>query len=582
MEATSNWAYDKRVIQLQTQILFANSKVVVFGQLVIGLMLFFYLKGKLTQEYLQLWIFALLVIVVFRVLLNYRFNQRQQEITNTNWCRLYALLSLFSGLVWGSAGLLEMDINHFHLLVLVLCGVTTSAMMTTAVYLPASLLFVPAVNGPFIISSLLNTDVRYHAVAWFALAYVGFLLVFLRTTHRSVLESIRLRYENEQLVKDLIQEKDIAEKATERAERENRAKSKFLAAASHDLRQPLHALNLFFDALKLSTTLQEREKLYPNISYSIKSLGELLNALLDISKLDANAVDYRLRPTALGEVIQNITRECEAEAGKKGLRLRSRHCAYTVETDPLWLDRILRNLITNAIRYTDSGGILVGCRKHQAKVVLQVWDTGMGIPEHEQENIFVEFQQLNNPQRDRSQGLGLGLAIVKRLCNLLGHTIEVKSRPGKGSVFSVGIQLSTQQVQADESVTLKLSDNLLGKKVLLIDDEEQVNQAMKVLLKKWGCQVVTVNSQQEAQDKIDKQGFQADVIISDYRLADNQTGVEAIQAITAGQDKIIPAVLITGETAPEQINTIKQNGYKVLHKPVKPASLRIMLNSLCK
>jgi len=225
---------------------------------------------------------------------------------------------------------------------------------------------------------------------------------------------------------------------------------------------------------------------------------------------------------------------------------------------------------------------VVGARKRRQKLVLQVWDTGIGIPRDELDNIFAEFKQLNNPQRDRNNGLGLGLAIVKRLCKLLGHTIDVKSDPGKGSVFSVTMQLSKRQVQNDESMILKLSDKLQGRKVLLIDDEEQVNQAMSVLLNKWGCEVTTANSQQEALDKITQENFQPDVIISDFRLAENRNGVEAIKTIIAEQNRDIPSLLITGDTAPDQINAINESGYKVLHKPVKPARLRIMLNALCK
>ncbi|MDH5446799.1 MAG: hybrid sensor histidine kinase/response regulator [Gammaproteobacteria bacterium] len=582
MQDMTNHKLAKRTLQIQTQILFDGLWIVIGGHIVIGLLLYFYLQEKLASEYLQLWMIALLVPNVLRVFLKYFYTKFRYKLEDKSWCRLYALLSFLSGIAWGAIGVLSADLHSFPLVVLVLCGVSTAAMMTSAAYLLPSLLFVPTTNAPFITLLFLNPDVDYQSMEWFSLAYMVFLIYYLIKTHRSLIKSIQLRFENEQLVHELTAEKDIAEKATQKAEMESLSKSKFLAAASHDLRQPLHALHLFFDALKLSTTLEEREKLYPNINYSIKSLGELLNALLDISKLDANAVDYNLQPTALGEVIDNIAREGEVEASNKGLKLRVRHCDCAVETDPVWLDRVLRNLVSNAIRYTRSGSILIGCRKRGDKVMLQVWDTGIGIPDSEQENIFVEFQQLNNPQRDRNKGLGLGLAIVKRLCKLLGHSIEVKSRMAKGSVFSLTMKLSTQQLQSDDSMSLKLSDNLQGKQTLLIDDEEQINQAMSVLLQKWGCEVVTANSQQEALDKIRQKNIQPDVIIADYRLADNRNGVEAIQAITTALGKTIPALLITGETSPDQINTIKATGYKLLHKPVKPAKLRIMLNKLCK
>ena len=574
-----------RTTQVQTQLLFSNSRVVVFGQLVIALMMVAFLWGDVNSDILLKWLSLSLILIVARVYLNYRFNHQYSARSDIAWSRLYTLISLFSGLVWGMLGLLGLyyaELQHFYLVVLVLCGVTTSAMMSNAVYLPASLLFIPAVVAPFIIFSVLHEDDRYHAIGWFALAYTLFVLVFLKKTNETLMETIRLRFKNEGLVKELMHEKDVAYKATELAERENIAKSKFLAAASHDLRQPLHALGLFFDALKLSPTLTERESLFPNIDYSVKSLGELLDALLDISKLDANAIEYRLRPTAMGDVIRQIVQEFEPEAGKKGICLRARQSSYVVETDPLWLERILRNLLSNAIRYTEAGDILVACRKRGTQLVLQVFDTGIGIDADELDNIFVEFQQLNNPQRDRNQGLGLGLAIVNRLCKLLGHTINVKSMPGKGSVFSLSMQISSEKVVEMSNSVQKITDNLNNKMVLVIDDEEQVNQAMSILLNKWGCEVISANSQQDAMDKIKQANIQPDIIVSDYRLAENRTGVEAIHAINASQGRSIPALLITGETAPEQINVIKESGYKVLHKPVKPARLRVMLNSMCK
>lgn len=553
----------------------------MFGQLVIGLMMFFYLWGTLPTGMLEYWLTVLLLLIGFRILLNDHFQKRRLARTDQNWRRLYAFISLLSGIAWGFLGQLPLAEQQFYLVVLVLGGVTTSAMMTSAVYLPASLVFVPAVSLPFIFTAFTRADGHYQAVGWFALAYFGFLLVFLRSTHRTLLESIELRYENEQLVDELTHKKDIAEKTSNRAEQENMAKSKFLAAASHDLRQPLHALGLFFDALKLSPTLTERESLFPSIDYSIKSLRELMDALLDISKLDANAIEYQLRPTAVGELLQNLVGEFEPRAAKKGLQLRARESHYIVETDPLWLERILRNLLTNAIRYTSRGRILLGCRKRQDKIVLQIWDTGMGIPADELENIFVEFQQLNNPQRDRNRGLGLGLAIVDRLCNLLGHTIEVNSIPGKGTVFGLSMAISHKPVIEPRHNVVQLTNKLQDKVVLVIDDEEQINRAMSMLLAKWGCQIITATSEEIAITKLDREKTRPDVIISDFRLAENKTGIDAIHRINAYLQDNIAALLITGDTSPDRISNIQESGYKVLHKPVKPAQLRIMLNSLC-
>ena len=581
MKSTSSFSNLGDIRRVQTDLLFGNSQIVVYGQLVTGTMIFIYLWGKVPNAELWVWVVALAIPFTLRILLNNRFRRYRTAINDQHWCWLYASLSLMSGCAWGLLSTLSMsEVSHFYLVLVLLSGVTTSAMMTSAVYLPASLVFVAAVGIPVLVTCLSHDDAEYQSMFYLAAVYLAFVLVFLRSTHRSLMESIRLRYENEHLMRQLRKEKEIANQAMENAEHENFAKSKFLAAASHDLRQPLHALGLLFDGLKLSRSENEKAALFNSVDRSIRSLSELLDGLLDISKLDAKAIEYTLRPVDVNEVIQHLVNELSPEAIAKGLKLHYRPCHYIVETDPVWLDRILRNLLSNAVRYTIRGRILVACRKRQERIVLQVWDTGMGIPASELDTIFIEFEQLHNPHRDRNLGVGLGLSIVKRLCDLLGHALDVKSKLGRGSVFSVSMPLSHEKV-IQPSPPVALTQNLNHKTILVIDDEPQILDALRILLTKWGCEVITAMSGAEAINHLKEKKIQPDVIISDYRLRDGETGVEAIEAVNALIGGSMTALIITGDTSPARLKEIQESGYRVLHKPVNPPQLRMVLNKVC-
>jgi two-component system, sensor histidine kinase len=251
--------------------------------------------------------------------------------------------------------------------------------------------------------------------------------------HRGELEK-RIR----EATADLAAKKDMAERA-------NQAKSRFFAAASHDLRQPLHALSLFVAALKARNQQPETQTLIDNIEASTAAMELLFNALLDISRLDAGAIEAHPVHFPLHKLLLDLEQQFGALAADKQLRLRFRPCDVTLYSDPLLIERILVNLIANAIRYTDDGGVLVACRRRGRMVRISVIDTGRGIPPDQQESVFQEFVQLHNPARDRSKGLGLGLAIVSRLGRLLGHRVDLRSRPGHGSMFSIDVPLRRRQ-----------------------------------------------------------------------------------------------------------------------------------------
>jgi len=384
-------------------------------------------------------------------------------------------------------------------------------------------------------------------------------------THRGELEK-RIR----DATADLAAKKDMAERA-------NSAKSRFFAAASHDLRQPLHALSLFVAALKARNLPAEAQVLIDNIEASTGAMELLFNALLDISRLDAGTIEAHPVHFSLQKMLAELDKQFSALAAEKQLRLRFRPCDVTLYSDPLLIERILANLIANAIRYTDDGGLLVACRRRGRMIRLSVFDTGRGIPADQLESVFQEFVQLHNPARDRSKGLGLGLAIVSRLGRLLGHRIDVNSRPQHGSCFSIDVPRGDAMLIQSALPAAQLGPVPRDALVVLVDDESAILRGMAELFDNWHIDLVTAHSANEALQWLDTIGRVPDVIVTDYRLPDDTDGIEVIARLRQKYDREIPAILVTGDTAPDTILRISRAGFPLLHKPLRPAKLRALL-----
>jgi signal transduction histidine kinase/DNA-binding NarL/FixJ family response regulator len=368
----------------------------------------------------------------------------------------------------------------------------------------------------------------------------------------------------------------------QRLELANLAKSRFLAAASHDLRQPLHALNLFVDQLRDEPNQVERKQLLAQIDTAVAAMNELFNALLDISKLDAGVLAPSISDFPLDHLLKRIKTTFVATTRDKGLRLRIVSSRAWIRSDFILLERILLNLVSNAVRYTERGGIVVGCRRRDGRLRIDVCDSGIGIPEDQRRNIFGEFYRLDSGKQDRSSGLGLGLAIVERLCELLNHPIELKSRVGMGSRFSISVPSAPAGAAAaavsDTPRNLMISEP--GKLVVVIDDDRLARDGSRGLLQRWGCEVVTADSEDDAMFKLADVGRQPDLIISDYRLAHGKTGFELINRMRRAYSAQIPACLISGDTAPERLCEARDSGYYLLHKPVMPMTLRSVVSEL--
>ncbi len=388
-----------------------------------------------------------------------------------------------------------------------------------------------------------------------------------------------LKQRIEEATQELRRKKDEAEKA-------NFDKSRFLAAASHDLRQPMHALGLFVGELHSRLDTVEQRKIASKVEESVEALSSLLDSLLDISKLDAGIVVPQIQSVDVEAILKRLVQDFVPVAKRKNVKLCVKCINATVLSDPVLLERILLNLLSNAIRYTPQNGtVLLACRKSGENMRIEVRDNGIGIPYDEQKNIFHEFVQLANSARDRSKGLGLGLAIVDRLAGLLHHTLDLRSVSGRGSTFSVTVprvygveDLFAEQENAPPAAMPKL-DRLENLRVLVVDDDVLVRTSTAGILESWGCDVSVGEGLEEVWNEYSESHF--DLVICDYRLPDGN-GLQLADRIKE-HSEIPPAfILISGDTSPQILKAVNDRGHHLLHKPVRPAKLRSLILFLLK
>jgi signal transduction histidine kinase/CheY-like chemotaxis protein len=370
------------------------------------------------------------------------------------------------------------------------------------------------------------------------------------------------------LAADLKRQKELAEDAC-------RVQSNFIAAASHDLRQPIHALNLFVGALLQVPMAAEGVCLVEQIEATTNSLDELFTALLDLSRLDAGVVQAHYRPFRIGSILHRVCRDLAGDAAAKSLRLSYIPCKAIVNSDPILIERILRNLLSNAVRYTDAGRIVVGCRYKRFHVSVQILDTGRGIPRHLQSRIFEDYYRVDNPGRDGDRGVGLGLSIVRRLTDLLECKLTLNSEPGRGSRFEVMIERTNCEVLARETPNGDRNTSPVSGLVVVIDDEQAIRTGMSKLLGSWGCQVIATGSVNEAIRVLSTCMQRPALLICDFRLSGGESGVDAINRLRVEYNYTIPAILITGDMGAEQVATLPDIGRPtLLYKPVPNHKLK--------
>ena len=569
-------ALDNRIRFLQVETLYKNSPVVFVANIINTSLFVLVLWHEVDTTWLLLWGIVMMLLTSIRsVIAWYYWRDEQREESIDLWLKRFSVTALISGLTWGVAGysfyLPEGGIYQAFLVIFVL-GIAAGSMAFLSAHLPTFYGFFMLLMFPLIFRMFQESSVPHLVMGGMMMLYLLVFMVFGRNVNQVFLESILLRFDNLELVNRLIQEKEAAEKA-------NIAKSKFLAAASHDLRQPLHALSLLAGALAERIQYKEVKGIVDKIRAAVAALENLFNALLDISKLDSGVLQPCVEDFYLQALFERMENDYRPEAESKGLTFLVDNCAgLIVRSDTILLERILRNFVSNGIRYTNNGMVQLSARQEGDRIAISVKDTGMGIPEEKQAVIFDEYIQLDNPERDREKGLGLGLAIVSRISQLLGHELELVSKEGEGSEFIVHVPRgeNTKVKQAGTTALPEFDQDLQGLRVLVIDDETAILDALKVLLEGWGCNVVTSETVESATQQLQERGIEPDAILSDYRLRENTNGIEAIKAVETLVGREIPSLLITGDMNIEpQAAGIEE--YRVLHKPVQPARLRAFL-----
>jgi signal transduction histidine kinase/CheY-like chemotaxis protein len=578
-ETTREQDFQKRIHTEQIDILFQHIPLAQATNIVVATVLAWFLWGTAAQATIIGWWLAVFLIVLVRLVMYY--YRPRSSAPRIPWHSLMTGATALSGIAWGAAGILFFIPDSAATLIfltIILAGMSAGSIASHSSWPPAQFAYAILTMTPIALRYLTEEGDLW-VLGPMCLIYLFNILAFARQLSRTLIESIRLRLEKQELAQKLRDEMTASEQARSRAEEASRAKSKFLAAASHDLRQPLHAVNLFIEALRNEKDPARAELVLTYLSTSAQSLEELLNELLDISKLEAGLFKPHIKVLSLQEVFDALEHELQPVADEKDIGLRFVPTRLSIASDPNMLGRILRNIINNAIRYTDTGAVLVGCRRKGTTVAITISDTGPGIATEHHLAIFREFYQLGNPERDRRKGLGLGLAIVDGLCRVLDHPLELKSRIGHGSTFAVHVPIAAADPTCDEIVKAETPVPLENYGVLIIDDEPAICRAMNEVLRSWGCRVVTAESGQDALAQLSTSGFVPDVIIADYRLREGHTGANVIAEIRQSLGKSIPAAILTGDTAPERLREASAGGFVLLHKPIQPSRLRAALTN---
>jgi signal transduction histidine kinase/CheY-like chemotaxis protein len=534
--------------------------------------------GHVAHLPLLLWALAYSVSVIERRFLARRYVAASPSTQEARrWGLRFTVRAAVAAALIGSTGFWMFTPDSEPHLLFLLAYLSLISAGAAAFYGPlqsAYNVFLPLVTLPLGLKLLLVGTTTAAATAFAVVLYTLFLLQVGRDYSLAIGRSFALRFQNLDLLRELTEKKEEAERA-------NRAKSQFLAAASHDLRQPLQALALLTGTLRMNALDSQRE-LTERIGASVEALESLFSALLDISRLDAQVIRPERRPVHLADLLERIGREAAAAAEAKGLRLRVHPSPHWGESDPVLLLRIVQNLVANAIRYTERGGVLIGVRARGSALRLEVRDSGRGISSDHQERVFEEYFQVGNPERDRRKGLGLGLAIVRRLAELLGHGIEVKSRLGRGSVFAVTLPRAApppeHAAQARVAVARPAFEGLA---VLVIEDDAEVRGAIALALRSWGCDALVAADEEEALAQATiRGGWRPQIVLSDYRLRGGRQGIELAHGLLLRWGLKVPVVLLTGDTGIGPREEARLRGFRLLTKPVSLAHLETLLREL--
>jgi signal transduction histidine kinase/CheY-like chemotaxis protein len=491
------------------------------------------------------------------------------------WARRHWRELLYYSITWGLAPWLFLPADSVPLTALVMLtmlGLCSGGVPSVAPRWPSVLAFIVPMTVGLITALAWRADTIHLFLAACAVLHVGATLHFAHAQHKLLTTALATRFEKEALADALAHQVQITQQASEE-------KTRFFAAASHDLRQPLHAVALFGVVLERELQGHASQPHAQRLMRAVNALSGSLDTMLDVSQLDAGVVPSQPQAVPLRGVLLAVQALAATRADARALQLRVRTTPLWVRTDPQLLQRLLVNLVENAIKYTPAGGVLVVARARGAEVWLDVVDTGVGIAPEHHERVFQEFYQVHNPGRDRAQGLGIGLSIVRRLSRLLDHPVELHSQPGRGSRFRVRLPRADAPAHVPTPAVAPargLPAAALPRHVLLLDDEADITDALSAFLRGEGIATASARDELEAQQHLDRAaaaGQPFDALLCDYRLAAGADGLEAALRLHARAGSTPGLLLVTGETAPERLQRVHDSGVPVLFKPVQPERL---------
>lgn len=551
---------------LETQ--YKKSYTNIFGSMGVALFHLFGVKGALFSSLVWCWFIAQCLLNIIRYK---RLNDFAKTSTNSRnemaWYQEILGIHILSGLLWGLTPFIFFDLNNeINLFVFFAVSFSVLASSVVLINLPAGYLVSSFLVMPMIGYAAFLIDNSWNLLTLLVLFYFVMMLFVSIESNRSMADAVTLRFKNEDLAKKL--------------EASNLAKSKFLATASHDLRQPIQALSLLTAAANEHG--QADKQTLHSMQRSIDNLNILFNSLLDVSKLDSGIIDVKPKKIDLKAFISGIHGEFHEITRHSTVKFNYFCPDNTfVYTDPTLTQRILINLITNALKYTSKGSVEIRVEKRESTAVINVTDTGTGIPKDKLEAIFEEFYQLNDEMNTAQKGMGLGLSIVKRLAEMQNYSIKASSALDKGSTFSFSIPLSNfGKKQSTDQLHEPSSFDASKHNILIIEDEPDILEAMALLLTKWKYNVFCASNSIQAKNYMQNTDLNISLLLSDYGLGEETSGVEICKSLVG--EKKIPAIIITGSTLPEHIQNITQNDMLLITKPIIPGRLRVALESLLK
>lgn len=552
--------------------LFNRAAGTIYSHLFFATMLIWLLWGKVDFTALLVWGSLIYTNIAFRAFHIWKWLKSDNVWRSKPWIRtMGSMTSLVNGALWASTTLfLDFDLHPYESVAInaMVIGLSAGAAVFAAFFLPAFYLAVVPYLGSYILFYLLQFTPESMAVAFILFVFGLMLFGQAKQLNRVYRNDIILQSHNEHLI-------DSLEEKTAKAEAAVVARTRFLAAASHDLRQPTQAMSLLSYAMEQKAQSEDEKHIAKELSMVTEQLNQLLDGILNLSKLDAEATKPAMQEVDLSELLNRLYREFFPQFQHKELRFDIKNVKAIVRTDPILLTTLVRNLLSNALKYTPHGGVLFSARLRKQHVLIQVWDTGVGIAPQHVSHIFEEFFQLNNDQRNLSQGLGLGLAICQRIALLLNTHIQVQSRLGHGSVFSISLPLvQTLKYSLPEAEIQRYDFG--GKLVLLLDDHPPVVHALKKVLSLQNLRVEGFYKLRDAQDFLQNQ--RVDLVISDHRLAGEESGAQWLNILKNLQNT--PGILLTGESSPDVLRHLHSMDIPVISKPVEVYELLARIDNL--